>query len=213
MELLKIFPYYHFNVVESAQNAGMFCLHLKMLMTCISPAVWWSILYSIYQFIWSRILCHWILLYPIDFLSNCNPLNYSESVENLYFWFLLKRLRISISHVSIQRTLCVAVLFVTSKALAKDYLPIQLVLYPESRMHFPDNWSLNFSFFFFLVFAIWISWRFPSFIWLNTFFPQFTSYSHLTPSFKKKSGYTFNTMLGSILRKICKFVAYQFHFL
>lgn len=105
-----------------AQNAGMVCLHLKMLMTCMSPSVWWSILYSIYQFIWSRILCHWILLYPIDFLSNCNPLNYSESVKNLYFWFLLRRLRVSISHVSIQRTLCVAIIFVSSKALKQKII-------------------------------------------------------------------------------------------
>lgn len=43
---------------------------------------------------------------------------------------------------------------------AKDYLPIQLALYPECT--FLTIRSLNFSFLF--VFAIWISWRFPSFI-------------------------------------------------
>ena len=144
MELLKIFPYYHFNVVESAQNAGMFCLHLKMLMTCISPAVWWSILCSIYQFIWSRILCHWILLYPIDFLSNCNPLNYLESVENLYFWFLLRRLSIHKLCVYSENSLCCCnfcFLQGTSKRLSSNITGF------VSRMHFPDNWSLNFSFF------------------------------------------------------------------
>ena len=98
-----------------AQNAGMFCLHLKMLMTCMSPAIWSSILFTLlymniyrifYEYcklIWSRILSLNSII-PIDFLSNCNPLNYSESVENLYFWFLLRRLRVSISHVSIQRS-------------------------------------------------------------------------------------------------------------
>lgn len=37
-------------------------------------------------------------------------------------------------------------------------------------MHFPDNRSLNFSFLF--VFAIWISWRFPSFILAKHFLPS-----------------------------------------
>lgn len=105
-----------------AQNAGMVAFTFENVNDTYVSFCLWSILYSIYQFTWSRILYHWILLYPIDFLSNCNPLNYSESVKNLYFWFLLRWLRVSISSVSIQRTVCVAIIFVSSKALKQKII-------------------------------------------------------------------------------------------
>ena len=67
-----------------------YIFHLLLKNNVHSSAVWWHCCKQ--RLIWSRWLFYWILLYPIDFLSNYNSLNYSEKkvlkISNYKFGFV-----------------------------------------------------------------------------------------------------------------------------